>query len=107
MIRLVSHMGTRSSYRGQSALVTGTLQSLFPSLPLSRRHDWYQTESQVIVTIMAKNVPRDGVRASFTEREVRARTQVAAAVSVPSHGSCGAAMASLSGVSSGGPIRWG
>lgn len=35
------------------------------------RHDWYQTESQVIVTVMAKNVPKDGVCVSFTEREVR------------------------------------
>lgn len=34
MIRLVSHMGTRCSYHGQSAPVTGALQSVFPSLPL-------------------------------------------------------------------------
>lgn len=37
----------------------------------SCRHDWYQTESQVIVTVMAKNVPKDGVRVSFMEKEVR------------------------------------
>ncbi|XP_059201309.1 protein SGT1 homolog isoform X2 [Centropristis striata] len=34
------------------------------------KHDWYQTESQVIVTVMAKNVPKDGVCVSFTEREL-------------------------------------
>uniref|UniRef100_A0A1A7WW43 SGT1, suppressor of G2 allele of SKP1 n=1 Tax=Iconisemion striatum TaxID=60296 RepID=A0A1A7WW43_9TELE len=34
------------------------------------KHDWYQTESQVIVTVMAKNVPKEGVRVSFAEKEV-------------------------------------
>ncbi|PWA17486.1 hypothetical protein CCH79_00011365, partial [Gambusia affinis] len=38
------------------------------------KHDWYQTDSQVIVTVMAKNVPKDAVRVSFTEREVRKLT---------------------------------
>uniref|UniRef100_A0A8C6NLZ4 SGT1 homolog, MIS12 kinetochore complex assembly cochaperone n=1 Tax=Nothobranchius furzeri TaxID=105023 RepID=A0A8C6NLZ4_NOTFU len=28
---------------------------------LDGEHDWYQTESQVIVTVMAKNVPKEGV----------------------------------------------
>ncbi|XP_038134776.1 protein SGT1 homolog isoform X5 [Cyprinodon tularosa] len=41
------------------------------------KHDWYQTESQVIVTIMAKNVPKDGVRINFTERELSANIQMA------------------------------
>lgn len=35
------------------------------------RHDWYQTESQVIVTVMAKNVPKDGVCVNFMEKEVQ------------------------------------
>lgn len=34
------------------------------------RHDWYQTESHVVVTVMAKNISKDGVCASFTEKEV-------------------------------------
>ncbi|KAM4604687.1 protein SGT1 homolog [Polymixia lowei] len=41
------------------------------------KHDWYQTESQVIVTVMAKNVPKDGVHVSFTERELSATVQLA------------------------------
>ncbi|XP_014905904.1 protein SGT1 homolog isoform X2 [Poecilia latipinna] len=41
------------------------------------KHDWYQTDSQVIVTVMAKNVPKDGVRVSFTERELSAQIQMA------------------------------
>ncbi|MED6249509.1 hypothetical protein ATANTOWER_015390 [Ataeniobius toweri] len=41
------------------------------------KHDWYQTESQVIVTVMAKNVPKDGVCVNFTERELSAKIQVA------------------------------
>ncbi|XP_034559456.1 protein SGT1 homolog [Notolabrus celidotus] len=34
------------------------------------KHDWYQTESQVIITVMAKNVPQDGVCANFMEKEL-------------------------------------
>lgn len=34
------------------------------------RHDWYQTESHVVVTVMAKNISKDGVCVSFTEKEV-------------------------------------
>lgn len=34
------------------------------------RHDWYQTESHIVVTVMAKNVSKDGVCVSFTEKEV-------------------------------------
>ncbi|XP_054888903.1 protein SGT1 homolog isoform X1 [Poeciliopsis prolifica] len=41
------------------------------------KHDWYQTDSQVIVTVMAKNVPKDGVRVIFTERELSAQIQMA------------------------------
>ncbi|KAM6948354.1 protein SGT1 homolog, partial [Aplochiton taeniatus] len=36
------------------------------------RHDWYQTESQVIVTVMMKNAPKDGVHVQFFERELSA-----------------------------------
>ncbi|KAM6990685.1 LOW QUALITY PROTEIN: protein SGT1 homolog [Tautogolabrus adspersus] len=39
---------------------------------VSCRHDWYQTESQVIVTVMVKNVPKDGVCANFMEKELSA-----------------------------------
>lgn len=34
------------------------------------RHDWYQTESHVVVTVMAKNISKDGVCVSFMEKEV-------------------------------------
>nr|XP_046265085.1 protein SGT1 homolog isoform X2 [Scatophagus argus] len=47
-----------------------------PAAPLVR-HDWYQTESQIIVTVMAKNVPKDGVCVSFMEKEVSAKIQLA------------------------------
>ncbi|XP_061791115.1 protein SGT1 homolog isoform X1 [Nerophis lumbriciformis] len=36
------------------------------------KYDWYQTESQVIVTVMAKNVPKDGVSVKFLEQELSA-----------------------------------
>ncbi|XP_074506557.1 ETS-related transcription factor Elf-1-like [Sebastes fasciatus] len=41
------------------------------------KHDWYQTESQVIVTVMAKNVPKDGVCVNFMDRELSATIQLA------------------------------
>ncbi|XP_028988273.1 protein SGT1 homolog isoform X2 [Betta splendens] len=41
------------------------------------KHDWYQTESHVIVTVMAKNAPKDGVCVSFMEKELRAAVQLA------------------------------
>ncbi|KAA8587436.1 hypothetical protein FQN60_016298 [Etheostoma spectabile] len=41
------------------------------------KHDWYQTESQVIVTVMAKNVPKDGVCVDFMEKELSAKIQLA------------------------------
>ncbi|XP_068123918.1 protein SGT1 homolog [Hyperolius riggenbachi] len=34
------------------------------------RHDWYQTESQVIITIMMKNVQKEHLRIQFAEREL-------------------------------------
>ncbi|KAM3605431.1 uncharacterized protein V6R79_025586 [Siganus canaliculatus] len=43
----------------------------------SDQHDWYQTESQVIVTVMAKNVPKDGVRVSFAEKELATTIKLA------------------------------
>lgn len=47
-----------------------------PVTPLVK-HDWYQTESQVIVTVMVKNVPKDGVCANFMEKELSATLQLA------------------------------
>ncbi|XP_030016397.1 protein SGT1 homolog [Sphaeramia orbicularis] len=41
------------------------------------KHDWYQTENQVIVTVMTKNVPKDGVCVSFMEKELSATIQLA------------------------------
>ncbi|XP_069020586.1 protein SGT1 homolog [Embiotoca jacksoni] len=43
----------------------------------SVKHDWYQTESQVIVTVMAKNVTKDGVCVNFMEKELSATIQLA------------------------------
>ncbi|XP_055007833.1 protein SGT1 homolog isoform X1 [Boleophthalmus pectinirostris] len=47
-----------------------------PAAPVVK-HDWYQTESQVIVTVMVKNVPKDGVCVSFTQRELSAAVRLA------------------------------
>lgn len=34
------------------------------------RHDWYQTESQVTITIMLKNAKKEEVTVMFEEKEV-------------------------------------
>ncbi|CAB1416467.1 unnamed protein product [Pleuronectes platessa] len=44
-------------------------ENVTPAVP-PVKHDWYQTESQVIVTVMAKNVPKDGVCVNFTDKEL-------------------------------------
>ncbi|NWT00059.1 SGT1 protein, partial [Mionectes macconnelli] len=40
------------------------------------RYDWYQTESQVIVTIMVKNAQKDDVSVQFSEKEVNASVRL-------------------------------
>ena len=34
------------------------------------KHDWYQTDSHVIITILAKNTKQDGVKVEFGEEAV-------------------------------------
>jgi suppressor of G2 allele of SKP1 len=34
------------------------------------KHDWYQTDSHVIITILAKNMKQDGVKVEFGEESV-------------------------------------
>uniref|UniRef100_A0A674HHT9 SGT1 homolog, MIS12 kinetochore complex assembly cochaperone n=1 Tax=Taeniopygia guttata TaxID=59729 RepID=A0A674HHT9_TAEGU len=41
-------------------------------LPPKIKYDWYQTESQVIVTIMIKNAQKDDVSVQFLERKMNA-----------------------------------
>ncbi|NXN37634.1 SGT1 protein, partial [Rhinoptilus africanus] len=40
------------------------------------RYDWYQTESQVIVTIMIKNAQKDDVSVRFSEKEMNASVRL-------------------------------
>ncbi|TEA23162.1 hypothetical protein DBR06_SOUSAS5410105 [Sousa chinensis] len=44
----------------------------FPFLFLFYRYDWYQTESQVIITLMIKNVQKNDVNVEFSEKELSA-----------------------------------
>ncbi|XP_067108836.1 protein SGT1 homolog isoform X3 [Osmerus mordax] len=48
-----------------------------PSAAPPAKHDWYQTESQVIVTIMVKNAQKDAVLVSFAEKELSANIRLA------------------------------
>ncbi|KFQ95493.1 Suppressor of G2 allele of SKP1, partial [Nipponia nippon] len=40
------------------------------------RYDWYQTESQVIVTVMIKNAQKDDVSVQFSEKEMNASVRL-------------------------------
>ncbi|NWR64000.1 SGT1 protein, partial [Bucorvus abyssinicus] len=40
------------------------------------RYDWYQTESQVIVTIMIKNAQKDDISVQFSEKEMNASVRL-------------------------------
>ncbi|XP_077200232.1 protein SGT1 homolog isoform X2 [Paroedura picta] len=40
------------------------------------KHDWYQTESHVIVTVMIKNVKKEDVNVQFSEKELNASVRV-------------------------------
>ncbi|NWW73695.1 SGT1 protein, partial [Climacteris rufus] len=42
----------------------------------SARYDWYQTESQVIVTIMIKNAQKDDVSVQFLEKKMNASVRL-------------------------------
>uniref|UniRef100_A0A3Q2YJ43 SGT1 homolog, MIS12 kinetochore complex assembly cochaperone n=1 Tax=Hippocampus comes TaxID=109280 RepID=A0A3Q2YJ43_HIPCM len=60
----------RGSYTGKESLNLSFLH-------VSCRHDWYQTESHVIISVMARNVPKDGVCVSFMEKELSASIRLA------------------------------
>ncbi|KAJ7427279.1 Protein SGT1 like protein [Willisornis vidua] len=45
-------------------------------LPPKIKYDWYQTESQVIVTIMVKNAQKDDVSVQFSGKEVSASVRL-------------------------------
>ncbi|XP_018601922.1 protein SGT1 homolog isoform X1 [Scleropages formosus] len=49
-------------------------QNVTPDKPAAPtvKHDWYQTESQVIVTVMVKNVRQEDVQVNIDERELTA-----------------------------------
>lgn len=46
------------------------LEVLFKFLFFFNRYDWYQTESQVVITLMIKNVQKNDVNVEFSEKEV-------------------------------------
>ncbi|NWU65801.1 SGT1 protein, partial [Pterocles burchelli] len=60
--------------RGGRNLILCVLFSFF--FFLFSRYDWYQTESQVIVTIMIKNAQKDDVSVQFSEKEMNASVRL-------------------------------
>uniref|UniRef100_UPI00398E47FE protein SGT1 homolog n=1 Tax=Pristiophorus japonicus TaxID=55135 RepID=UPI00398E47FE len=53
---------------------THTQQMTTPKI----KHDWYQTDSHVIITIMIKNASKDDVKVEFAERNVNASVKLSA-----------------------------
>ncbi|XP_072513305.1 protein SGT1 homolog isoform X2 [Salminus brasiliensis] len=51
---------------------TSTLQTATPHI----KHDWYQTESQVTVTLMVKNAKKEDVAVTFEEKELNVRMKL-------------------------------
>ncbi|MBZ3884093.1 Protein SGT1-like protein, partial [Sciurus carolinensis] len=47
---------------------------------LFNRYDWYQTESQVIITLMIKNVQKNDVNVEFSEKEIEIKMKKPEAV---------------------------
>nr|XP_009919618.1 PREDICTED: suppressor of G2 allele of SKP1 homolog isoform X3 [Haliaeetus albicilla] len=60
-------------YGSYSALTENAQQQ---PLPPKIKYDWYQTESQVIVTIMIKNAQKDDVSVQFLEKEMNASVRL-------------------------------
>ncbi|XP_054687994.1 protein SGT1 homolog isoform X2 [Grus americana] len=52
-------------------------QTEMQPLPPKIKYDWYQTDSQVIVTIMIKNAQKDDVSVQFSEKEMNASVRLA------------------------------
>lgn len=49
---------------------------------LSLRHDWYQSDSAVVITILIKNIQSDQLKVSFSDQEVTAD------ITVPEYQDC-------------------
>ncbi|KAM4699765.1 protein SGT1 homolog isoform 2-T4 [Discoglossus pictus] len=43
---------------------------------LKYKHDWYQTESHIIITIMIKNVQKNDVQVQFSDKELNANVKL-------------------------------
>lgn len=55
---------------GDSATVPAAADS-HNAMPVPKiKHDWYQTEAFVIVTVLVKNLKKEDVKVDFTEKTV-------------------------------------
>jgi suppressor of G2 allele of SKP1 len=45
--------------------------SNLPQAPAKIRHEWYQTDQSVIVTVLVKGMPKDCVKVDASEKKVR------------------------------------
>ncbi|KAF1477894.1 hypothetical protein FQV18_0000458, partial [Eudyptula minor novaehollandiae] len=67
---------TLNGKRNHIYLIRDLICPFFPLLLFFFRYDWYQTESQVIVTIMIKNAQKDDVSVQFSEKEMNASVRL-------------------------------
>lgn len=56
-----------------------SMMSVSQRIPQSKiKYDWYQTESQVIITLMIKNVQKNDINVEFSEKELSALVKLPA-----------------------------
>ncbi|KAF1601341.1 UNVERIFIED_CONTAM: hypothetical protein FQV15_0018552, partial [Eudyptes pachyrhynchus] len=67
---------TLNGKRNHIYLIRDLICPFFPLFCFFFRYDWYQTESQVIVTIMIKNAQKDDVSVQFSEKEMNASVRL-------------------------------
>ncbi|KAF3825792.1 hypothetical protein GH733_006619, partial [Mirounga leonina] len=56
------------------------LETFIEGQKLDSKYDWYQTESQVIITLMIKNVQKNNVNVEFSEKEIEIKMKKTEAV---------------------------
>lgn len=58
-----------------TAAATSTVAISPDAMPVPKiKHDWYQTEAFVIVTVLVKNLKKEDVKIDFTEKTVSTRS---------------------------------
>ncbi len=63
-------MGLCSHVRSERVVMAAAPEAALPDAPPKIRHEWYQTDSTVIVTVLVKGMRKECVKVESTERQV-------------------------------------